>query len=110
MMRRGGRIGVAAGAAASLAGPSTGQPRSGARRGRGCRRGFRWRGVSLGEAIGALGRPLGMASGDVGDPQLEERAGVRVASAQLNARARPWIWGRPPPKPRSYRRRFIYTL
>ena len=30
--------------------------------------------------------------------------------AQLNARAGPWIWGRPQPKPRSYRRRFIYTL
>jgi transposase len=24
--------------------------------------------------------------------------------------ARPWVWGRPEPKPRSYRRRFIYTL
>ena len=35
---------------------------------------------------------------------------TRVATAQLNARARPWIWGRPEPKPRSYRRRFIYTL
>jgi transposase len=35
---------------------------------------------------------------------------TRVATAQLNARARPWIWGRPQPKPRSYRRRFIYTL
>jgi hypothetical protein len=35
---------------------------------------------------------------------------TRVATAQLNARARPWIWGRPQPKPRSYRRRFIYIL
>jgi transposase len=35
---------------------------------------------------------------------------TRVATAQLNARARPWIWGRPQPKHRSYRRRFIYTL
>jgi len=32
-----------------------------------------------------------------------------VAIAQLNARARPWIWGRPEPKHRSYRRRLIYT-
>jgi DDE superfamily endonuclease len=35
---------------------------------------------------------------------------TRVATAQLTARARPWIWGRPQPTPRSYRRRFIYTL
>jgi dihydrofolate reductase len=27
-----------------------------------------------------------------------------------DARARPWIWGRPAPEHRSYRRRFIYTL
>jgi hypothetical protein len=33
-----------------------------------------------------------------------------VATAQLNTRARPWVWGRPQPKPRTYRRRFIYTL
>lgn len=33
---------------------------------------------------------------------------TRVATAELNARARPWIWGRPQPKPRSYRRR-LYT-
>jgi len=35
---------------------------------------------------------------------------TRVATAQLNARARPWIRGRPEPKHRPYRRRFIYTL
>jgi hypothetical protein len=41
---------------------------------------------------------------------IETRAATRVATAQLNARARPWIWGRPQPKPRTYRRRFVYTL
>jgi transposase len=35
---------------------------------------------------------------------------TRVATAQLNARARPWVWGRPQPKPRTYRRRFVYIL
>ena len=35
---------------------------------------------------------------------------TRVATARLNARARPWIWGRPPPKPRTYRRKFVYAL
>lgn len=33
-----------------------------------------------------------------------------VATAQLNARAKPWIWGRPPPPTRRLRRRFEYCL
>ena len=35
---------------------------------------------------------------------------VRGAPHQLNARASPWIWGRPPKTPRPLRRRFIYCL
>jgi transposase len=35
---------------------------------------------------------------------------TEVATAQLNAHARPWVWGRPPPPPRLRRRRFIYLL
>jgi hypothetical protein len=35
---------------------------------------------------------------------------TEVATAQLNARARPWIRGRPQPRHRSYRRRFVYSL
>ena len=46
---------------------------------------------------------------DFADPDEIAHA-TRVATAQLNARARPWIWGRPEPKHRSYRRRLIYTL
>src|SRR6266536_2552808 len=33
-----------------------------------------------------------------------------VATCQLNARARPWVWGRPPPSPRHRRRVFVYRL
>jgi hypothetical protein len=51
----------------------------------------------------------GLAGQDFADPDEIAHA-TRVATAQLNARARPWIWGRPQPKHRSYRRRFIYTL
>ncbi len=43
------------------------------------------------------------------DPD-EIACATQVATAQLNARARPWIWGRPQPEPRSYRRRFVYLL
>jgi hypothetical protein len=35
---------------------------------------------------------------------------ARPATARLNTRARPWRWGRPRPKTRTYRRRFAYAL
>ena len=35
---------------------------------------------------------------------------TRLATHQLNARARPWVWGRPPPPHRTLRRRFVYCL
>lgn len=35
---------------------------------------------------------------------------THVATQQLNRRAHPWIWGRPPPTPRKLRRRFVYSL
>jgi transposase len=52
----------------------------------------------------AVGRSQTFADSD------EIAHATEVATAQLNARARPWIWGRPQPEPRSYRRRFTYTL
>ena len=33
-----------------------------------------------------------------------------IATAQLNARAKPWIWGRSPPPTRKLRRKFVYCL
>jgi DDE superfamily endonuclease len=35
---------------------------------------------------------------------------TRVATKQLNGRAKPWIWGRPPKPRRHRRRRFVYHL
>jgi hypothetical protein len=35
---------------------------------------------------------------------------VSSATARLNWRARPWLWGRPHPEPRHYRRLFTYRL
>jgi hypothetical protein len=35
---------------------------------------------------------------------------TQVATNQLNARAQPWVWGRPPPPQRTLRRRFVYLL
>jgi transposase len=35
---------------------------------------------------------------------------TRVATAQLNARARPWVWGRPRPSPRHLRKTLTYRI
>jgi transposase len=35
---------------------------------------------------------------------------VDVATAWLNTRAKPWIWGRPQPPTRTLRRKFVYSL
>jgi DDE superfamily endonuclease len=35
---------------------------------------------------------------------------TQIATRQLNRRAKPWIWGRPTPAPRVYRRCFVYRL
>jgi hypothetical protein len=35
---------------------------------------------------------------------------TRITTAQLNRRAKPWIWGRPPKDHRYYRRLFSYRL
>jgi hypothetical protein len=65
--------------------------------------------LNLQEGWWRIFRRQALAGQDFADPD-EIACATRVATAQLNARARPWIWGRPQPKPRSYRRRFIYTL
>jgi transposase len=35
---------------------------------------------------------------------------TRVATCQLNAHARPWVWGRPAPSPRHRRHAFTYRI
>ena len=65
--------------------------------------------LNLQEGWWRIFRRQALAGQDFADPDEIAHA-TQVATAQLNARARPWIWGRPEPKHRSYRRRFIYTL
>jgi hypothetical protein len=43
------------------------------------------------------------------NPKEIEQA-TRVATKQLNRRAKPWIWGRPPKHHRHYRRLFCYRI
>jgi hypothetical protein len=40
----------------------------------------------------------------------EMEQATRITTAQLNRRANPWIWGRPPKDHRHYRRLFCYRL
>ncbi len=42
------------------------------------------------------------------DDEIEQA--TRITTAQLNRRANPWIWGRPPKDHRHYRRLFCYRL
>ncbi len=35
---------------------------------------------------------------------------TRQATTALNRRAKPWVWGRPAPKPRKRRRHFVYSI
>ena len=65
--------------------------------------------LNLQEGWWRIFRKTALAGQSFAGPDEIARA-TRLGTAQLNARARPWIWGRPQPKPRSYRRRFIYTL
>jgi transposase len=65
--------------------------------------------LNLQEGWWRIFRRQALAGQDFADPDEIARA-TQVATAQLNARARPWVWGRPKPKPRSHRRRFIYML
>jgi hypothetical protein len=40
----------------------------------------------------------------------EIETATKLATCQLNRRAKPWIWGRPPRPYRHLRRRFVYSL
>jgi len=60
--------------------------------------------LNLQEGWWRIFRKTALAGQSFADPDEIAHA-TQVATAQLNARARPWIWGRPQPKPRSYRRR-----
>lgn len=56
-----------------------------------------------------LFRREALAGQSFADPKEIDQA-TRQATTALNARAKPWIWGRPAHKPRKLRRRFVYHL
>ena len=61
--------------------------------------------LNLQEGWWRLFRKTALAGRSFGDADHITHA-TRVATEQLNARARPWIWGRPAPPTRTPRRRY----
>jgi transposase len=66
-----------------------------------------WR--NLGGGLVAAVLPPGTGRAVVCHPD-EITLATKVATLQLNVRARPWVWGRPPPSPRHRRRTFTYRI
>jgi DDE superfamily endonuclease len=65
--------------------------------------------LNLQEGWWCLFRREALAGQDFADAKEIDQA-TRVATAHLNARASPWVWGRPPRPHRHLRRRFVYAL
>jgi hypothetical protein len=65
--------------------------------------------LNLQEGWWRLFRREALAGETFADPG-EITLATRVATCRLNARARPWVWGRPPPFPRCRRRTFTYRI
>jgi transposase len=65
--------------------------------------------LNLQEGWWRIFRKTALAGRSFGDPGHITHA-TEVATAQLNARARPWIWGRPAPPTRRLHRRYVYVL
>jgi transposase len=65
--------------------------------------------LNLQEGWWRLFRRDALAGQSFANPDEIEQA-TRIATTQLNRRAKPWIWGRPPKDHRHYRRLFSYRL
>jgi transposase len=65
--------------------------------------------LNLIEAWWRLFRRQALAEVDFADSYEIDQAS-RVATRQLNRKAKPWVWGRPPKPPRHQRRIFVYRL
>lgn len=65
--------------------------------------------LNLQEGWWRLFRREAFAGQSFADPKEIDQA-TRVATGHLNARAHPWVWGRPPRKHRHLRRCFVYRL
>lgn len=67
-----------------------------------CRTGW----LNLQEGWWRIFRRAALAEQSFADPDESDQA-TRIATTQLNNRAKPWVWGRPAPPTRRLRRRFF---
>ena len=65
--------------------------------------------LNLQEGWWRLFRREALAGQSFATPE-ESTLATRMATCQLNARARPWVWGRPAPSPRHRRHTFTYRI
>ncbi|MFG3055455.1 transposase [Kitasatospora sp. NPDC048239] len=65
--------------------------------------------LNLQEGWWRIFRRAALAGQSFAGPDEIDQA-TRLATTQLNARAKPWIWGGPLPPTRQCRRRFVYRL
>jgi hypothetical protein len=65
--------------------------------------------LNLQEGWWRLFRREALAGQTFADPE-EIAWATQLATQQLNCRAKPWVWGRPPPRHRHHRRHFLYSL
>ncbi|MFG2276070.1 transposase [Streptomyces chartreusis] len=63
--------------------------------------------LNLQEGWWRIFRKAALAGQSFAGPAEIEHA-TRLATSQLNTRARPWVWGRPAPSNRLLRRRYVY--
>ncbi|WP_405561334.1 IS630 family transposase [Streptomyces canus] len=63
--------------------------------------------LNLQEGWWRIFRKAALAGQSFAGPAEIEHA-TRLATSQLNTRARPWVWGRPAPPTRLLRRRYVY--
>jgi DDE superfamily endonuclease len=65
--------------------------------------------LNLQEPWWRMSRRQGLAGQELANPADIHHA-TTVATAQLNAKAKPWIWGRPPPPKRAYKLTLTYRI
>jgi hypothetical protein len=65
--------------------------------------------LNLQEPWWRMFRRQGLAGQELASP-TDIRQATTVATAQLNAKAKPWVWGRPPPPKRIYKLTLTYRI
>jgi hypothetical protein len=71
---------------------------------------LRWEGTRTAARATALGCPVQTVRARLGRVTKDSAQATTVATTPRTARATPWVWGRPPPTPRTSRHRCVDSL